>query len=543
MKQQNTKKTLPEWTLKFNEPCTEIHAIGGRYYLYKYTYTYNKETQRHKKHSVLVGRLVEGIGLVEKGSTLSIPRKARKKKKVVLETISDNVEYGISYWMAKQIKPLYYKSIETQFGICWQTIIAISFCRLVFQSPICDMQRHFSNSFLKQMLPDAKMGDKDITDVLSFIGRHRESQVKFFDTFSSSGNIVIFDGTLHQSESLKMYLPQYTKLKDGSFGYGINVVNGFSVTKQMPAYMRCLPGNIKDVKAIKLCLKEFKKEASITALFDKGFFSKSNIEMLQKMSVKYILPLRRSVNGKGTIDYDVFNRHDRPMTLFSYESRNILCCEMDEMYGSHVYLYLDDELQYKERHDAQVRLKEVIEKITQKKQKEEKKKEKGKEKFSNKPSNPDMDTIQQDDFTAKTETELWAEYYEREKMFGTIIIITNSDFGAEDTYRAYKSRDQVEKMIDVTKSVLDEDTSHMQNQDVYNGWMFCNFIALHWYYILRNMLVESEQIKHFSAQNILTELGYHQIVKVNGEWTVVERTKKQQNILDKLGFSVTYPYD
>lgn len=120
--------------------------------------------------------------------------------------------------------------------------------------------------------------------------------------------------------------------------------------------------------------------------------------------------------------------------------------------------------------------------------------------------------------------------------------MTNSDFGAEDAYRAYKSRDQVEKMIDVTKSILDDDVSNMQNPDVYNGWMFCNFIALHWYYILRNMLVESNQIKHFSPQNILTELGYHQIVKMNGEWTAIERTKKQQDILDKLGLNVVYPY-
>jgi len=103
-------------------------------------------------------------------------------------------------------------------------------------------------------------------------------------------------------------------------------------------------------------------------------------------------------------------------------------------------------------------------------------------------------------------------------------------------------RDQVEKMIDVSKSILNDDINHMQDQDVYDSWMFCNFIALHWYYILRNMLVESEQIKHFSPQNILTELGYHQILNVNGKWTDVERDKKQQNILNNLGLKVMYPY-
>ena len=112
-------------------------------------------------------------------------------------------------------------------------------------------------------------------------------------------------------------------------------------------------------------------------------------------------------------------------------------------------------------------------------------------------------------------------YYDKEKKFGTIVLLTDKDLDAEQTYKAYKCRDRVEKMIDTLKTVLDADVAHMQDQDVFNGWMFCNHLALHWYYMLYNLLVDSNEIKHFSAQSVLTELGYHQIVKVNGEWTTV----------------------
>jgi len=454
MKQQDLDKTYPEWVSKYIEPGTEIHIIDGRYYLYRYEYEYYKETQKHKKKSILVGRIVENIGLVRKGSNISIPRKPRARKKIpVIAKISDNMEYGIAFWMHKKIEPQYYHLIKQHFGICWQTIIGIAFCRLVFQSATRDMQRHFNNSFLSQMLPDARMGDKDIIDVLKFIGRNRMLQVNFFKEFSLSGNIILFDGMVHEN----------------GVCIGVNILNGVSV------YMRCLPDNIKDVKAIKLCLKEFPSGTKITAIFDEGFFSEKNIKMLQKASVTYIIPLERNAMGKDGIDYDA-------MTLFNFESRRIQCCEMEQTYGSHTYLYLDGDLQYKEGHDAQTRLK-----------------------------------------------------------FGTTIIITNSDLSAEATYKAYKNKDQIKKVINATKGVPDEDIEHMQNQDLYNGWMFCNFLALHWYYILRNMLIEIGEIKNFSPQNILTELGYHQILKVNEEWTVVERTKDQQDILGKLGLEVVHP--
>lgn len=540
------KAMLPDWVRKHLQEKTEVHVKGGRYYLYQYSYTYNRETKGHKKTSTLIGRITEDLGLVPKGSGVKVPRKKRACKSAVLPTISDNVEYGISYWMETRVKPMYYAKVKNHFGIYWQTIVGIAFCRLVYQSPVCDMQRHFTNSFMSQMLPDARMTDKFVADMLRFIGRNRELQVSFFREFLGCGHIVIFDGTLHENWSQKMYLPQYTKLKDGSFGNGVNVMWGFSVTGRMPAYVRCLPGNIKDVSAVVMCVKEIGNAAEdLTSIFDKGFFSKKNIELLLEEHIHYVVPLRRSAD----VDYGVFKRHDCGRVLFRHESRNIMACRLEDMYGSRAYIYLDDELQYKERHDAQARLQEKLGKLAGKdggKDKvEEGKPGKGtNKKFSNKPAQIDYDVIEEPsvDSQGSTAEELWQDYYDKEKKFGTIVLLTDKDLDAEQTYKAYKCRDRVEKMIDTLKTVLDADVAHMQDQDVFNGWMFCNHLALHWYYMLYNLLVDSNEIKHFSAQSVLTELGYHQIVKVNGEWTTIERTKKQQSILDKLGLEIKYPY-
>ena len=559
---RKSERTWPEWVEKFKEPNTEVHVINGIYYLYHYTFKYNKETKSHNKKSVYVGRITEEQGLIRKGGGIKVARKPRTKKYPEIPTLSlsDNVEYGIAYWMEIKVKPLYYHIVSKHFGIIWQTVIAVSFCRLVYQSPICDMQRHFKNSFLSQMLPDARMGDKDVTNALTFIGRHRELQVSFFNEFIGNDQIVIFDGTLSENSSQKMYLPQYTKLKDGSYGYGINTMNGFSVTKRMPIYVRNCPGNIKDVSIIKLCINEIGKDKDITALFDKGFYSEDNIEFLLDKKIHFIMPLRRSVQ----LDYDVFTNNSKHPNLFMFEDRAITAYELEPMYGCHVYIYLDDELQCKEKHDAKTRLMNRIKELEEKQQKDalerrnniqkinakiEKQREKaantqGEKKFSKKPAQVDLDILDYESLepTGGTAEELWTNYYKSEKKFGTIALISDKPLTAETAYVSYKARDQVEKMNDVSKSIVESDIAHMQNQDVYNGWMFCNHLALHWYFLLYNMLVDSKEIKHFTPHNILTELGYHQIVKMNGTWTTIERTKKQKDILDRLGLDVKYPY-
>ena len=95
-------------------------------------------------------------------------------------------------------------------------------------------------------------------------------------------------------------------------------------------------------------------------------------------------------------------------------------------------------------------------------------------------------------------------------------------------------------MIDSFKTILECDRSHMQDRYVYEGWMFCNFVALQWFYILKKLIREKNMTTHHSVQSVLELLQYIHIAKINGDWTVIERTDKRQATLDKLGISITY---
>jgi len=81
------------------------------------------------------------------------------------------------------------------------------------------------------------------------------------------------------------------------------------------------------------------------------------------------------------------------------------------------------------------------------------------------------------------ETHAIEDFYSRQLRFGTLAIITNLTHASpEQIYINYKSRNNIEVMIDAMKNVLKADNSYMRNQAALEGWMFISFIALQWYY-------------------------------------------------------------
>ena len=80
--------------------------------------------------------------------------------------------------------------------------------------------------------------------------------IGYMDMYCKGSSNVIFEGTDLLSASRLMGLPQLTKTKTGSFDEAVNMMMGYSLDHQIPAYYRLLPGNIKDVKAFRVCMNE-----------------------------------------------------------------------------------------------------------------------------------------------------------------------------------------------------------------------------------------------------------------------------------------------
>lgn len=268
----------------------------------------------------------------------------------------------------------------------------------------------------------------------------------------------------------------------------------FSIGLQLPIYYRLLPGNIKDVKAFKLCLKESGiKNAIIIA--DKRFFSKTNIERLDQESLSYIIPLRRD---NQLIDYDILNSNDKKKFegYFEFENRFIwyYTIEIKEE-KKKVCMFLDEELKMNEQKDYLLRIDKKI-----------------------------------DGFSI-------AQFYEKQKVFGSIALYSNAAKTPKEIYIDYKSRCEIEGMIDTMKNVLDSDKTYMQNEQTLEGWMFINYIALHWYYRVYQLLVKNKLNSKYSPNDFLQMLKEIRKVKINEQWHTAEIINQITNLLNKLKIS------
>jgi transposase len=288
-----------------------------------------------------------------------------------------------------------------------------------------------------------------------------------------------------------MELPKFSKSKTGTYDNMVNLMCIFSVKQQAPVYYRLLPGNIKDVSAFKMSLQESGvKDATI--IIDKGFASMSNIEALEKEDLKFVIPLPRN---SSLIEYEKVKSGDKSLFdgYFQYEGRYIWYYTMTVDEKKLVTVFLDEELRYREEKDYLNRIE------------------------------------------SKTENYSIEKYHQKRHTFGTIAIIENTGKSSREIYVNYKTRGEVETMIDTLKNIVDADRTYMQNQQALEGWMFVNMIALKWYYLILNLLKKHELNKKYAPTDFLLFLSEVKMVKINNSWHRAEVTRKTIELMQKLG--------
>lgn len=493
------KSEHPEWALAQKRPGTELRCIRGKYYLYECSSFYDKEKKKsRKKTGAYLGMITEEKGLVPpRRRQVEIDNeKLGEGAKTGQITVSEPKlgqvnEYGLSSFITTQCEELTEK-LKAALPTAWNRILAMAYCRLRNQSPLKYIQEDFADSYLSQTLGTEGLSARSLTDFLKTLGKNREGILDFMRRYSGGGGNILFDGTDILSASAKMDFPRMSKTKLGGFANAINLMMAFSTKQMLPVYYRLLPGNVKDITAFLTSFDEF-GDTSATAICDKGFYSKKNMEELEKRKINYIIAMRRSTSG---LDYTVFGNHKSEGHFF-YAGR-LVKYSSQEIDGRTGYLYYDAKHAAEEETDYLRR----------------------------------VDDEKHEDYTMET-------YARKAPQFGTIALMVAGGIEAEKAYDDYKSRCEVEQEIDVLKTDLDALTSYMQDNDRLEGWMFINFIALHIFYMIRRRLSSSDLTKKMSTREAIRILCRQRIVRLNDEWRIAEVSSKDKAQLEALGVPIT----
>jgi transposase len=482
----------PPWVLIHKGKNKEIRTIKGNYYLYQVKSVWNKERKRSQKITEsFLGRITE-TGLA-KGS-----RQDKDKVKMTIDNIAVK-EYGIASFLLEDNKDVLV--LLKQHFTAYTPLFCAAVNRFVHHAPLKNMEHHYLNSYLSELLPDVSMSDKSLSALLLQIGSNRPAISAFMKQFTGQyiedNAFLLLDATQVLSLSATVDYAQEGYNSKGSHDPQVSLLYLFAAEAKMPAFYRIVPGNIKEVSAMALTIEESQVQDAVVVA-DKAFYSKANMALLTEKKLQYIVPLKRSSLlidyapcevqlRKGFTNYLRFN--DRIVWYFSKQ--------IDD--NQRVILYLDEDLRRAEQHDF-------------------------------------LQRIEKEHANYSLEN-----YHLKAKTHGTIALVTNlnNDKTPEQIYTHYKSRAAIEILFDTFKNILFADITYTRSNEAMEAWLFINHLALIFYYRLYKRLIKHKMLKKYSPKDILMHLNTIKKVKINDKWITAEIPTKSKSILEKIEIPIT----
>lgn len=471
----------PDWVLRQKTKGTEIRKIGSNYYLYKIRSEWNKDKKRAQK-------------ITEKFLGTITEEGLRKPKLERLIEAQKNIcvkEFGATQFIKTESNDIIQNLKET-FPDIWKEIFTFAVFRFFSASPLKNIQFHYQTSYLSETISDAKVSSRTLSNILQTIGKQRNLIKTFLSKYIIPGESIVVDLTHVFSRSEDIISATLGRNADQDYTPQINLLLLFSLDRMQLMFYRLLPGSIRDVSSLLLSIKESGVK-DIIIIGDKGFYSENNTKELDIGHRKYIFPLKRN---SSLIDYSPIGKEGKKgfEGHFLFEKRVIWYYERKEN-SKRIVTFLDGRLKVEEEKDFLIRTKDDKDKLS--------------------------------------------EFYENEKKFGTITIITGTNLSAQKIFELLKSRTEIEVVFDTFKNTLHADRSYMGDDFSLEGWMFVNFIALLLYYKVYALLMLKDLLNNCSPKDVILHLSRVYKVKIGDDWVLSEVPKKSRLLIEKLGIEKT----
>ena len=466
----------PDWVLKHKTKGTEIRKLGKYYYLYKIRSEYDKEKKRAKKITEkFLGKITEE-GLI----------KPKHERIIESQKYISVKEFGASQFITKESKDII-QNLKEVFPDTWKEIFTFAAFRFFSSSPLKNVQNHYQNSYLSDIIPDAKVSPKRLSSTLHEIGQQRELIKRFLSKYIAQNECMAVDFTHVFSLSENVISSTLGRNSEQNYLPQINLFLLFSLDRMQPMFYRIVPGSIRDVSSLLLSMEESKAK-DIILVGDKGFYSADNVKELETKKIRYVLPLKRN---SQFIDYSPLKQAGRKQFdgHFLFENRVIWHYER-VLDGKRIVTFLDNFLKVEEERDFLIRVDE------------------GKLKIE--------------------------DFHENDSKFGTISIITGMDLSPQKIFELLKSRVEIEVTFDTFKNVLNADRTYMRDDSAMEGWMFVNFIALLLYYRVYGLLISRDVLSRCSPKDVILHLSRVFNVRIGDDWVISEIPKKTRLLIEKL---------
>ena len=506
---------------------------GTRYYLYETVAEWDPEKKRPKQKR-------KYLGPCDKDGNLT-------KKPIKKQSIVRSPSYG-PYYVLNRIaeESGFSRTLEKVYGENdGKKLLALAILGVTDPCSIDLLEETVEDTYLREMLDlEWIFEQSEVCRFLQRMGEDAGRRDELFTEFSPGEGCMIFDivclGT--DSEELEYSEAGRKAHITGSRQFNLGIVH--SMKDNLPFCYRTYPGSVADVVTLDNVVDDLKRMGCgpFEMVMDRGFFSVGNIEMMMDRGAGFTVPIPARNKIQKLLISDSVRDIDSPLntdylddsTVRGYETKVSLTdgeFELDDQNGSIRAVVLQDDAR---RH---VEVSTLYRRINEM------------ERFlSENPYDPflsrKMSLKQLEIFNLLEVTEDSGEnniqrkrnaITAKENGCGRFVVLTTSSLPWKDLMIQYRLRNEVEYDFSQLQSDLFVGIRGKSVQKSAEGGLLVNFLSLRLRLTLLNRMKKSGITDEMWVPKLMKVMRKLRITRVGEEWRLNEVTKKQREILSKLG--------
>ena len=478
---------IPDYNKQHKPPHSEIRHKNGHYYVYAVKGWYDQATGRSKSKSQgCIGKIYKDVGFVP-----------NNKKAPPVEMIT--CEYGATrVVMATSVDIM--ERLRECFPSDFLRIYTLAVLKVLSNVASRDIDIAYGKSAISKLLPEVHLSKNTLATFLERLSLNRAGMTNYMAGLHHfSGDSILFDGASFISQFKRNPFVEKGYCPGNRGKDQIRLVYAFNKTKRFPVYFYVAPGNIHDVRLFEMAAVEM-GAANCVVIFDNGFYSRENIDIILDSEMEFIVPMKRNTKEVPE-DAKPFSALEKvKLQHFSYNKRIVYYAEFQSKKhkGCKTYVFYDNE-----RHQS---LQENY--------------------FNRLSRDDDKPYPTQEQIVKDTE------------RFGVTMLLSNLASSPEDIYRDYKSRWEIEEMFDTYKNTLDFKMNYESSFAAQEAWAFIEFLALQMFYKIDGILINNQLIKSMNVGALLFVASRITQAKIGDTWNICNLTKTDKELFDKLGIEL-----
>lgn len=390
--------------------------------------------------------------------------------------------------------------------------------------------------------------DSKVSRFLSSITR--EQSVSFLNSWNNKRDrnqriYISYDSTNKNCQAGDIDIIEFGKAKADVGSPVFNLAIAYDCNNRIPLLYEEYPGSINDVSQFRFMVDKVLeyKYKNIGFILDRGYFSKENLQYIEKNGYEFIIMAKGCKSLVSEIIREIRNSFEtsRSCSIRSYKVYGTTVKKKlyeDDTKERYFHIYFNPGKCAGEREAVERRLDKYNEFI---------KKHQGTDQKFGKTYQEFFEFTYKKNGTLLYAKEKQQAIQDRLDLCGYFCIITSEEMTAEQALIKYKGRDISEKLFQADKSFMGSKSMRVQSAEAMSAKLFIEFLAL----IVRNRmynLLKEEMLRIETNPNYLTvpaairELEKIEMVRRNNGTYRLDHavTKKQKTILASFGMDSDY---